>query len=117
MGEVASVFNANAEVPDFEPIRLEIDGKEYSITAVTGSTLRVMSEARAEVLRHEKDPESSDPTILTRLLASLLDVDASLFEPTDVRVVIAAYRYVQEQIGDRMAGDTVNPTSTEGSAT
>ena len=82
----------------FEPITITIGGKEYTVPKVTAEVLDKLTSAAKE----EKS------TSLCRQLSDILDVDKNVFNKTDIRQIVAAIRFISDNITKGMEADPKN---------
>lgn len=96
----------------FEPITITIGGKEYTVPKVTAEVLDKLTSAAKE----EKTNS------LCNQLSDILDVDKKTFVKTDIRQIVAAIRFISDNITKGMdadpknfivAGENISPQSSQ----
>lgn len=82
----------------FQPITITVGGKEYTVPKVTAEVLDKLTSASKE----EKT------TSLCRQLSDILGVDKNTFVKTDIRQIVAAIRFISDNITKDMEADPKN---------
>lgn len=109
----------------FEPITITVDRKEYTVPKVTAEVLDKLTSAagvdynklaelavkRDDYLAAEnyyKLIKKNETSSLCRQLSDILGVDKNTFVKTDIRQIVAAIRFISDNITKSMEADPKN---------